>query len=452
MHLRTTVWPTWLGAAAMVSVLWGCRHENPSDGAPAHTTEAAQVADPDTHEEPIAPACELERQRFVLVNGRWQAECLDTPIPRTSSIWTSDGHRVAVLVNEKCKDTEEQKVFVIEKDAVKQVPLRVERRVGRGGAIAFQGDGMIVVRGESCGVWGPGLQIYRLVLNSGVVTRYQHFSKMLKLWPSLAVNEVGVDIPLSFSDAFGFVEGTSAELGVVYGCTQFWPVRKEDPGCHAASAYFPNDDTDGAMTWGSIGGHIRDEKGPTYPIGRGISWAQDPSKGSMVYVGGIDAPEFGQLNDFVLTPFTWALHQYRASRRLPNPPVMGDGVQLVFDSDRKQMVLLDPASTRSWILEDNRRWASFEHDPLRPLAEQLGQLEHVSAAAETQAPRIPATRAEFDNLPPPIWRNTDHVAPWFAAYDLDRHAIVLYPYLPEAVFCLPVRDKPGETVCLSSHS
>jgi hypothetical protein len=133
---------------------------------------------------------------------------------------------------------------------------------------------------------------------------------------------------------------------------------------------------------------------------------------------------------------------------------MGDGVQLLFDADRGQMILLDPASTRSWLLEkDYRRWLPLEHEPLAALAEQLGTLEEVPSSTEPLDPlRTPPSRAELDAKRPPIWRNTDHLAPWFASYDLERHAIVLYPYRPKGVFCLPVQGRPGETVCLASHS
>jgi len=159
-----------------------------------------------------------------------------------------------------------------------------------------------------------------------------------------------------------------------------------------------------------------------------------------------------ELKSIVLTPFAWALHEYRTPRRLPIPPVMGDGVQLVYDGDRDQMILLDPASTRSWLLEDYRRWVPLEHEPLKPLAEQLGELEEAVIEGPSVPLRVPPARSELDAVRPPIWRNTDHIAPWFATYDLDRHAIVVYPYRPEGVFCLPVQDQPGETVCLSSHS
>jgi len=250
MHLRTTVWPTWLGAAAMVSVLWACRPEKPDDEAPAHTTEATKVAEPDTYQEPTTPACELERQRFVLLDGRWVSECLDTPIPRTSSIWTSDGHRVAVLVNEKCEDTEEQRVFVIENDTVEQVPLRIEKRVGRGGAIALQNDDVVIVPGESCRVPARGLLIHRMNLQSSMVATSKHFDLMAMLWPSIAVGADGyLDAPLAFSDSFGFVDPGTFSVG--YSCTHLWPVRSEYAGCYVPSLYFPESRGSGRMSWNS---------------------------------------------------------------------------------------------------------------------------------------------------------------------------------------------------------
>jgi len=172
----------------------------------------------------------------------------------------------------------------------------------------------------------------------------------------------------------------------------------------------------------------------------------------MLYVGGIDGPGLDGLSAFTLGPFAWALDEYRIPRRIPIPPVVGDGVQLVYDADHKQMVLLDPASTHSWKLDHYRRWVPFEHEPLPVLAEQLRELESVPLPREVSDLRTPPTRAELDAVRPPIWRNTDHVAPWFATYDIDRHAIVVFPYRPEGVFCLPVQGKPGETVCLASHS
>jgi len=172
----------------------------------------------------------------------------------------------------------------------------------------------------------------------------------------------------------------------------------------------------------------------------------------MLYVGGIDAPGLDGLNAFTLAPFAWALDEYRMPRRIPIPPVMGDGVQLVYDADHKQMVLLDPASVHSWKLNHYRRWVPFEHEPLAVLADQLAELESVPLPREVSDLRTPPTRAELDAVLPPIWRNTDHLAPWFAAYDLDRHTIVVYPYRPEGVFCLPVGDDTSETVCLASHS
>ena len=450
MHLRTTVWPTWLGAAAMVSVLWACRPEKPDDEAPAHTTEAAHVAEPDTHQESIAQACELERQRFVLLDGHWQSECLDTPIPRTSSIWTSDGHRVAVLVNEKCEDTEEQKVLIVEKDAVKQVPLRVERRVGRGGAIALQDDDVVIVPGESCRVPARGLLIHRMNLETGIVQTMRHFDSMATLWPSLSLREGHVNTPLAFSDSFGLVD--RANFGIDYGCIHIWPVRKEYAGCRTPSPYYPPDEDDGEIAWGSTILRKTNKGGAAYPVGRGLTWAQDRSIGFMLYVGGIDAPGLDGLNAFTLAPFAWALDEYRMPRRIPIPPVMGDGVQLVYDADHKQMVLLDPASVHSWKLNHYRRWVPFEHEPLAVLADQLAELESVPLPREVSDLRTPPTRAELDAVLPPIWRNTDHLAPWFAAYDLDRHTIVVYPYRPEGVFCLPVGDDTSETVCLASHS
>jgi len=355
-----------------------------------------------------------------------------------------------VLVNEKCEDTEEQKVLIVEKDAVKQVPLRVERRVGRGGAIALQDDDVVIVPGESCRVPARGLLIHRMNLETGIVQTMRHFDSMATLWPSLSLREGHVNTPLAFSDSFGLVD--RANFGIDYGCIHIWPVRKEYAGCRTPSPYYPPDEDDGEIAWGSTILRKTNKGGAAYPVGRGLTWAQDRSIGFMLYVGGIDAPGLDGLNAFTLAPFAWALDEYRMPRRIPIPPVMGDGVQLVYDADHKQMVLLDPASVHSWKLDHYRRWVPFEHEPLAVLADQLAELESVPLPREVSDLRTPPTRAELDAVLPPIWRNTDHLAPWFAAYDLDRHTIVVYPYRPEGVFCLPVGDDTSETVCLASHS
>jgi len=432
--------------ASVLSALWACDRAR-RDTEPQSSGHAEEIETTDASRPVASPACELERQRFVLLEGHWQSECLDTPIPRTSSIWTSDGHRVAVLVNEKCEDTEEQRVVVLENGVVTQTALQIERRVGRGGAIAFQGHGeLIAVPGESCRVPALGLLIHDLSLGTGTVVSHRHFDRMASLWPTLATNADRISAPLALNSSFGLLSESTDTASVVYGCIHIWPINPEYADCRAPTIYFPESTGAVRNSWDSSSNQHN------YFVGRGLTWAQDLTTGNMVYVAGINTPKSRALKEFVLTPFAWALHEYRTPRRLPIPPVMGDGVQLVYDGDRDQMILLDPASTRSWLLEDYRRWVPLEHEPLKPLAEQLGELEEAVIEGPSVPLRVPPARSELDAVRPPIWRNTDHIAPWFATYDLDRHAIVVYPYRPEGVFCLPVQDQPGETVCLSSHS
>ena len=315
--------------------------------------------------------------------------------------------------------------------------------LGEGGAIAFHDQELLIIPGESCRVPAFGLLIHRLNLTTEEVDSRRHFDVMTALWPSISMNGERVWMPLAFSDVYGLLP--DSQVGVMYGCIHVWPVNPEYAGCRAPDIYYP-EATGMEFTWRSNS----DMK--SLFVGRGLTWAQDLATGQMLNVGTINTPN-RQLKEFVLTPSAWALHEYRAARRLPVPPVMGDGVQLLYDGDRRQMILLDPASTQSWILEkDYRRWVPLEHEPLKALAEQLGELESVSIEAPLEPLRTPPTRTELDAPKPPTWRNTDHIAPWFATYDLERHAIVVFPYRPEGVFCLPVQGQPGETVCLASHS
>ena len=130
---------------------------------------------------------------------------------------------------------------------------------------------------------------------------------------------------------------------------------------------------------------------------------------------------------------------------------MGDGVSLLYDPSHGGLVLLDPAAGRSWLLDDYRRWLPLEHAPLDALKAALGEIEVPPRPADLGPLRKPPTRAELDPAQPPIWRNTDHLAPWFAYYDKGEEAVVLYPYLAESLYCLPVAEIPGEITCLASH-
>jgi len=143
MQLTSTFLMRLLVVIAMGSVLWLCgcdRTAQPNTDKPPPVTPPEEV---DIANQELAPSCEIERQRFVLLDGHWQSECLEAPIPRNSSIWTSDGHRVAVLANEKCDDTEEQKVFVLRNEEVRQTSVRIERRVGRGGGHRLSRPGIV---------------------------------------------------------------------------------------------------------------------------------------------------------------------------------------------------------------------------------------------------------------------------------------------------------------------
>jgi hypothetical protein len=148
-------------AAFALCCACSCERARPSTEAPQNGV-ANEAQATETSAAPVPePVCELERERFVLLDGRWQRECLAEPIPRDSSIWTSDGHRVALLANAGCDDSEEQTVFVLRGEELSRVPLHLEQRIGRGGAITFLEDDLLLVPGESCRVPARGLIIHR---------------------------------------------------------------------------------------------------------------------------------------------------------------------------------------------------------------------------------------------------------------------------------------------------
>ncbi|MDX9723667.1 MAG: hypothetical protein RBU37_23165, partial [Myxococcota bacterium] len=350
---KLRVWPEARDCLCVLAlaafVTWSCERARPSTEAPQNGV----VTEAQATETSAAPApelvCELERERFVLLDGRWQRECLAEPIPRDSSIWTSDGHRVALLANAGCEDTEEQTVFVLRGEELSRVPLHLEQRIGRGGAITFLDDDLLLVPGESCEGPTLGLIVHRLNLATASVESHKHFSRSAELWPSIAKNGERIGIPLGFDDVFGMLTGTLPLPRAYCGCLHLWPVNPEYAMCCTPGFYQP-DGSGVSVTWQSS------TQMKELFEGRGLTWAQDLITGRMLYVAGIRTPDSKYYQgEFILSSHAWSLHEYQPARRLPIPPVMGDGVQLLFDADRGQMILLDPASTRSWLLEKDYR-------------------------------------------------------------------------------------------------
>ena len=428
--LLLIVFLTWGG------LLGACQANEPQkEESPTPAEEVVQDARPKDE-----PVCELERQRFVLRDGQWFAQCLETAVPRNSALWTSDGERVAVSVNEGCEAQGEQGLYLIEKGEVRYLAWGLEQPLGRGASISFVDDGIVATQGESCDK-NLGLMIYHKELTAGEVMGEKHFLNLSHFW-FVTVNDGERLVSLfDMSKVIGSLkEGVTNSFG--QSCTVLWPVPEGRPDCRIESSVSLYD-TSG---WR----HSEPTEGQYFPYGRPMTWAREKLGDYIVFVGGENAPDHTG-KELVLFPKAWAMHRNLLPRRIPTPPVMGDGVQLVYDEAHGQLVLLDPASTHSWFLEDYRRWLPLEHKALEPLREKLGEVEQAPRPAKIEALRTPPSRAEFDLQQPPVWRNTDHLAPWFATYDKSEQAIVLYPYLAEATFCHPVQGMPGEKVCLASH-
>ena len=160
---------------------------------------------------------------------------------------------------------------------------------------------------------------------------------------------------------------------------------------------------------------------------RGYYLSRAFGKGRLLISAGLETPlDVAPDGDFKFELFTrcWALNAFTFPRRLPPTPVIGDGVSMIFDSERERFLLLDPTSDMSFILrEDDRAWLPISHSPHPAVPESLHHTT-VLQGHEPPPPELPVTRAELRKKRSQALRFTHHEWPYFAFFDQGEMVVV----------------------------
>ena len=451
-----------LTLAGLVSLTFpGC--DSKEQGS-AEKVEHGHGTDTSVKREDAEPPCPSSRVAWSLSSGReWEIRCYESELPRRNRLWLQHEGKIFSAGPSHCVD---EPVVLSTLDGASVSELEISNlkasSLGRGASMGVFDGEFVFSTGENCS-W---LQTTRrlIYLTSTGVVREEERSHSSYLWSHLLPYH-GMLIELqSFSSIHGIL--VENQLGVslssIGSPNKLLPLEE---GESSRSNHFPRskdlisqtNDEDIILFKSTHGvsselGENDDPELLRYTNkGVSFSWVFQKDKGRVIFLGGLSAPmELRTEQDFRFRLFdeAWAANAYILPRRLPKPPVIGDGVTLLYDPQSMEVILFDPFSDHSFILDrEDRGWIPFSHAPLPALPDTLKTTTDVE---DLKIPdrRLPVTRSELLLDRAQATRFNRSEWPYYAF--VEDGAIVVIQLDKGDEFCRPVE---GETfvACPKSH-
>ena len=404
---------------------------------PERVLEAADV-----QEKPQACG-EAERALWELRSTGWEARCLDAPLPRDTAVWASDGEQLLGLGPQGCTPKPEPlSLYQVEgtevtRDATAQSSYVVTRSAGA----AVDSDGrMHTYSAESC----------ETMTNYGIHSQIQ-FNETLELahvrpksmWPVVFSRESKVLVSGGLELEEGKLDlncGGGLAFEQLSFCWFLFPDKLQDYFTPQFCGRKRGEYVPAARKKGTWFNRLPVDGEEILPPGRELTWVYDPKNDRLVSLGFFE-PNMWKSSEMDPTPLkwrvdegAWAIPKAGAPYALPKPPVVGDGLTLLWHPELEQVILLDPFGEKSWLLSEEGE-----------AAEWVVWLEHAPLAVP-EGRELPANTQGLKH------RYTQWWAPYFAYWDKEKGCPVVVFYDEPHSLCLPVEGLEETYACPKAHS
>ena len=419
----------------------GCQTEEGALNAPPVKATEARIE----LEGVVAGECKDNQTLWELNGEQWLRRCLDAPLPRDTAVWVSDGERLVGLGPQGCSSQPEAlSMHEVLGESVRETETgETSFIVTRASGGAFDSEGALhIFSNERC-EYNVNFAVHLTIEKDGA-------HSVQDLWPHEAW-------PVVFARAEKVLVSGGLQLreGKLDISTAGGIELQDQPLCWVLSPHktrgnwhFPyfcgrgrKDYVPEALEKGTWFDRIP-QKGEQaiLPPGRELTWVYDPKNDRLVSLGFFE-PNMWKSSEMDPTPLkwrvdegAWAIPKAGAPYALPKPPVVGDGITLLWHPELEQVILLDPFGEKSWLLSEEGEAAEWvvwaEHAPL----------------AVPEGRELPANTQGLKH------RYTQWWAPYFAYWDKEKGCPVVVFYDDPHSLCLPVEGLEDTYACPKAHS
>ena len=334
------------------SLAFGCLSaESPNEKERVvHAATAAQSG--------ATPPCPSARRAWALDGQEWVEICYENEIPAQAQRWASDGRVVAAAGGTRClAEPEKIDLWLLKGNRWEHyLPSGVSSNdLGSAGGAAIFDDHVFLFGGEPCDGANRALVMEFSLLGELISSTRVRFRRF---WPlSFQVDDQLLQASsFSGSSNGGRVDIRDVPGTLLHGYNDCVVYASKDRAltpkrgkCKKSKYISPRGEPNtyaGVLT--STFDAVREEK-----IVLGDLEIQGPQE--------VLAKE-EQL--WSLKPMANAINEQGEIRSLTLPPVMGDGISLLWDPSNERVLLLDPGGSGSYFLEEDGTWTLLPHDPL----------------------------------------------------------------------------------------
>ena len=372
--------------------------------------------------------------------GRWARRCLDAALTRDTAAWTVEGTGLVGLGPQGCTAVSEPLVAHSVRGAqVEDAETDLNSYfVTKGTGVVVDDKGSVhTYGGEWCIDYNSGLHT---VLFADGTSKHEVFNNEL-VWPVVLAREEKVLVSGGLALRQGELD-VSTDPGLEFKPNPFcWFIHPDAPQdfniprfCgRKRGEYVPEAAKKG--TWFS---RADVDGAPILPPGRELTFVYDRKRDRLVSVAFFE-PNMWKSSEMDPTPLlwkvdrrAWSIPKEGKATQLPAPPIVGDGVTLLYDPVAEQVLLFDPFGTQSWVLaSDDSAWQVWKTHESLPLPQGVELPENTRGTEH---------------------RFTQWWAPYFAYWDLERGAPTVVFYDSPHSLCLPVEGLEDTYACPKAHS
>jgi len=388
------------------------------------------------------PECDDEHSLWVLAgDGSWSRNCLDAPLERNTAAWTSDSQRLIGFRPQGCIGPPEPLFGSIAKGShVGSFETTLSSHVvTKGSAVAVDETGLVhTYGGEWCARRNTVGQ--HTTWKAGGDATLELFSEEL-VWPVMFARDNHVLVSGGLILTFGELDVSTAPGLTFESNSVCFFVHPDEPGDYYHPRFCgrgPNEYVTQNEEQGTWFSRADVDGKPILPPGRELTWVYDAKHDRIVSVAFFE-PNMWASSEMDPTPLLWKVDRRAWTipkdgkpAQLPDPPIIGDGVTLLYNPELEQVILFDPFGTKSWSLAvDDSAWEEWRtHEPL-PLPTGVTLPENTRGTEH---------------------RFTQWWAPYFAYWDVERGGPTVVFYDEPHSLCLPVEGLGDTYACPKSHS
>jgi len=386
------------------------------------------------------PSCDDASSLWELPEGSWTRRCLDTPLLRDTAAWTFDGTRLLGLGPQGCTGAPEP-VYLRTVKGTQLTDTKTDLNsylVTKGTGVTVDDTGDVhTYGGEWCVKANAGLHT---VLYPDGTKKQEVFGNELA-WPVVMPRDGKILVSSGLALHLGELD-VFTDPGLEFEANPFcFFIHPDGVGEHELPRFCglkTGEFVPAARKKGTWFSRADVDGKPILPPGRELTWVYDAKHDRIVSVAFFD-PNMWASSEMDPTPLLWKVDRRAWTipkdgkpAQLPDPPIIGDGVTLLYNPELEQVILFDPFGTKSWSLAvDDSAWEEWRtHEPL-PLPTGVTLPENTRGTEH---------------------RFTQWWAPYFAYWDVERGGPTVVFYDEPHSLCLPV-DGLGDTyACPKSHS